>query len=84
MIGVHSPEFAYEKEKANVEQAIKRFGLTYRVALDNDFQNWNAFHNRYWPTFYLIDKEGYIRFTHIGEGEYDKVEAVIRQLLAES
>ncbi|MBI1800372.1 MAG: redoxin domain-containing protein [Chloroflexi bacterium] len=83
IIGVHAPEFDYEKVQANVEQAIKRFGLSYRVALDNDFRNWNAYHNRYWPAFYLIDKEGYIRFVHIGEGDEEKVEAVIRQLLAE-
>ncbi len=84
IIGVHSPEFDYEKQTANVEQAIRRFGLLYRVALDNDFQNWNAYRNRYWPSFYLIDKQGYIRYNHIGEGDYDKVEAVIKQLLAES
>jgi len=84
VIGVHAPEFDYEKQTANVEQAIKRFGLPYRVVLDNDFKNWRAFHNQYWPTFYLIDKEGYIRYTHIGEGDYDKVEAIIKQLLAES
>ncbi len=83
IIGVHSPEFDYEKQQANVEQAIKRFGIPYRVALDNDFQNWRTFRNQYWPTFYVIDKQGYIRYVHIGEGDYEKVEAIIQQLLAE-
>lgn len=83
IIGVPSPEFADEKQQANVEQAIQRFGLPYRVALDNDVRNWRALRNQYWPTFYLIDKEGYIRYVHIGEGDYEKVEGVIQQLLAE-
>jgi len=84
IIGIHSPEFDYEKQTANVEQAIKRFGIPYRVMLDNDFKNWNAFRNHYWPSLYLIDKDGYIRFNHLGEGGYVEVEAKIRELLVES
>jgi thiol-disulfide isomerase/thioredoxin len=84
IIGIHSPEFDFERQEGNVEHAIKEFGLPYRVALDNDFQNWNAYHNRYWPSLYLIDREGFIRLNQIGEGNYDQVEAAIEQLLSES
>ena len=83
IIGVHSPEFEFEKQTANVLTAIQRFGLPYRVALDNDFKNWNNYRNHYWPSVYVIDREGYIRFNHIGEGNEQQVEAVIQQLLAE-
>ena len=84
VIGVHSPEFYFEKDVTVVEGAIKHFGINYRVALDNDFQNWRAFRNHYWPGTYLIDKEGYIRLIHIGDGEIEKLEPVIRLLLSES
>ena len=84
IIGVHSPEFDSEHETANVQEAIQRFSLPYLVAQDNDFANWNAYHNHYWPSLYLIDKEGYLRFNHIGEGDYDKIDAAVRQLLSET
>jgi cytochrome c biogenesis protein CcdA/thiol-disulfide isomerase/thioredoxin len=84
IIGVHAPEFAFEKNKANVEDAVKKAGLTYPVALDNDFDTWNAYENRYWPGTYLIDKEGNIRRTHAGEGGYKETEQAIRALLAEN
>ena len=84
IIGVHSPEFDFEHETANVLQAIQRFGLPYLVAQDNDFANWNAYRNHYWPSVYLIDKEGYLRFNHIGEGDEDKIDAAVRQLLNET
>lgn len=83
IIGVHSPEFDFEKQTANVADAIQRFGLPYRVALDNDFTNWKNYRNHYWPSLYVIDREGYIRFNHIGEGNEQQVESVIQQLLAE-
>jgi hypothetical protein len=83
IIGVHSPEFDYEKELPNVQAAVKRLKIDYPVAIDNDFDNWNRYFNRYWPSRYLIDKRGTIRFTHIGEGAYDETRAVIEKLLAE-
>ena len=83
IVGVHTPEFAFERERSNVEGAVKRLGLEYPVALDPDFGTWEAWSNRYWPAKYLIDRTGRIRFAHFGEGEYDKTESAIRTLLAE-
>jgi len=83
IIGVHSPEFAFEKKLSNVQQAVKDFGLEYPIALDNDFSTWRAYDNKYWPAKYFIDREGKIRHTHFGEGAYPESEEVIRQLLAE-
>ena len=83
VIGVHTPEFAFEKQKANVQKAIKDFGVAYPVAMDNDYAIWRAFGNNSWPAHYFIDTQGRIRFVHLGEGEYDKSEQVIRTLLAE-
>lgn len=84
VIGVHSPEFEYEKDLNNVRDAIARLGVPYPVAIDNDFRTWQAFRNQYWPTLYFIDKAGQIRHVHIGEGDYDQSEQIIRALLAES
>jgi len=84
VIGVHSPEFEYEKELNNVQDAIARLGVPYPVAIDNDFHTWRAYRNRYWPTLYFIDKAGRIRHVHIGEGDYEQSEQIIRALLAES
>ena len=84
VIGVHAPEFAFEREPANVAKAIKDLGVTYPVALDNRYVLWNALHNQYWPAHYFIDAQGRIRYFHHGEGEYDVSERVIRQLLAEA
>src|SRR5258708_24526365 len=70
LVGVHTPEFAFEKETANVQKALGQFNLTYPVALDNDYKTWNAFHNEYWPAEYLIDAKGHIRLEHFGEGHY--------------
>ncbi len=83
VIGVHSPEFDHEREMANVKAAIQRLDIPYPVTLDNDFTTWRAYSNRYWPTFYLVDKRGQIRYTQIGEGQYDRTEAAIQALLAE-
>jgi thiol-disulfide isomerase/thioredoxin len=83
LIGVHTPEFTFEKLESNVADAIKRHALTYPIAQDNDFETWNAFANRYWPAKYLIDAEGYIRYTHFGEGAYEETDRAIQSLLAE-
>ena len=83
IVGVHTPEFAFEHVEGNVRSAIKRLELEYPVAMDNDFGTWNAFSNRYWPAKYLIDSRGHIRYAHFGEGAYDTTESHIRALLAE-
>ncbi|HTK04208.1 MAG TPA: thioredoxin family protein [Candidatus Eisenbacteria bacterium] len=83
IIGVHTPEFEFERDRANVEAAVKRFGITYPVAVDNDYAVWNAYKNRYWPAHYFIDVRGDIRSQHFGEGGYDHSEQVIRALLQE-
>ena len=84
IIGVHAPEFAFEREPANVAKAIRDLGVTYPVALDNRYVLWNALKNSYWPAHYFVDARGRIRFHHFGEGEYAMSERVIRQLLAEA
>jgi cytochrome c biogenesis protein CcdA/thiol-disulfide isomerase/thioredoxin len=81
VIGVHAPEFAFEKDPANVARAIKELGVAYPVALDNAYAIWRGFNNQYWPAHYFIDAEGRIRHHHFGEGAYHASEAVIRQLL---
>ena len=83
LLGVHSPEFVFEKSEANVADAIRRYELTYPIAQDNDFATWRAFANRYWPAKYLIDAEGRIRYTHFGEGAYTETDQAVRALLAE-
>lgn len=84
VIGVHTPEFAFEKSEANVRQNVRRLGLTYPVAMDNDFAVWRAFRNQYWPAHYFIDAQGRIRHHHFGEGDYEGSERVIQQLLKEA
>jgi hypothetical protein len=81
---VHAPEFAFERNIDNVRKATKDLGVTYPVAIDNNYSIWRAFNNNYWPAHYFIDAQGRVRFHHFGEGEYEKSEAVIRQLLAEA
>jgi cytochrome c biogenesis protein CcdA/thiol-disulfide isomerase/thioredoxin len=83
VVGVHTPEFPFEKEAGNVEKAIASNGLTYPVVQDNDYGTWNAYRNQYWPAKYLIDAQGRVRFAHFGEGEYGTIERAIRSLLAE-
>src|ERR687891_859199 len=83
IVGVHSPEFEFEKNHANVKDAIKRFGITYPVIIDSDHGTWNAYENNYWPRYYLIDTQGYIRYDHIGEGDYNQIEKAIQSLVAE-
>lgn len=84
IIGVHSPEFGYEKELKNVQAAVVEAGIQYPVALDNDYATWNAYGNHYWPARYLVDKRGNIRLLQIGEGGYAQTDAVIAALLAEA
>ena len=84
IIGVHAPEFAFEREPANVAKAIQDLGIRYPVALDNNYVLWHALNNQYWPAHYFVDAQGRIRFHHFGEGEYAMSERVIRQLLAEA
>lgn len=84
IIGVHSPEFAFEKDPKNVSRAIKDFQLDYPIMQDNDFATWKNYKNHYWPAKYLIDKDGNIRYTHFGEGKYDDTEKMIQELLQES
>src|SRR5579863_6366163 len=81
IIGVHTPEFAFEKNKQHVEDAVKRFNITYPVALDNNYQTWQAYDNHYWPAHYLINQDGMIVKTHFGEGDYVEMENAIRALL---
>jgi cytochrome c biogenesis protein CcdA/thiol-disulfide isomerase/thioredoxin len=83
IVGVHTPEFAFEHVLSNVRRAVRRFGLRYPIALDNDYGTWNAYSNQYWPAEYLIDIRGHIRHAHFGEGEYNRTESAIRQLLGE-
>ncbi len=84
VIGVHTPEFAYEKISGNVRSAIERFGIRYPVVQDNDYAIWRAFGNQYWPAFYFIDARGRIRRHHFGEGAYELNEEAVRQLLTEA
>ncbi|MBU4238176.1 MAG: cytochrome c biogenesis protein DipZ [Alphaproteobacteria bacterium] len=84
VIGVHTPEFAFEKSEANVRDAVRRLGVDYPVAMDNDFAIWRAFKNQYWPAHYFIDAQGRIRHHHFGEGDYEGSERVIQQLLKEA
>lgn len=83
IVGIHTPEFDFEKNPTNVHAAVEKFGIEYPVAQDNDKETWNAYENRYWPRKYLIDDEGFIRYDHIGEGAYDETEKVIQALLQE-
>jgi len=84
IVGVHTPEFAFEKDAGNVRDAIARNRLRYAVAQDNDFGTWDAWSNQYWPAKYLIDANGQVRYAHFGEGDYDVTERAIRSLLAEA
>jgi cytochrome c biogenesis protein CcdA/thiol-disulfide isomerase/thioredoxin len=84
VIGVHAPEFAFEKKVNNVRAAIASLGITYPIAIDNDYAIWRAFNNQYWPAHYFIDAEGQVRHHHFGEGDYDESERVIQQLLTEA
>jgi AhpC/TSA family protein len=83
IVGVHSPEFGWEKPTDRVAAAMKKLGILYPVVQDNDFTIWKRFGVRAWPTLVLVDRKGVVRFSHIGEGAYDETESMIRRLLAE-
>ena len=84
VIGVHTPEFAFEKDVDNVRRAARDMRVDYPIALDNDYAIWRAFKNQYWPALYFVDAQGRIRHHHFGEGEYQQSELVIQQLLTEA
>lgn len=83
IIGIHTPEFEFEKQYENVLAAVKKFGIAYPVVLDNNYSTWQAYKNRYWPRKYLIDIDGFVVYDHIGEGAYKETERKIQELLAE-
>lgn len=83
IVGIHTPEFAFEKDIENVREAMGRYGITFPVVLDNDYGTWRAYGNRYWPRKYLIDIDGFVVYDHIGEGAYDETEKKIQELLSE-
>jgi thiol-disulfide isomerase/thioredoxin len=84
VVGVHTPEFSFEKDLDNVRRAAKELRVDYPIAVDNDYAIWNAFNNRYWPALYLIDAQGHVRHHQFGEGDYERLESVIQQLLTEA
>ncbi len=84
VIGVHTPEFSFEKELRNVETALRDLNITYPVAMDSNYRIWQAFNNQYWPAFYFVDGKGQIRYHRFGEGEYNESERVIQELLKEN
>jgi len=81
IIGVHAPEFQFERVLKNVQKAVEEYGLTYPVVQDNTFTTRRAYNNHYWPAKYIIDKDGYVRYTHFGEGNYEETEQVVQALL---
>jgi thiol-disulfide isomerase/thioredoxin len=83
IIGNHYPEFDYEADLENLKDAVRRYGIEYAVVQDNRGDNWRAYNNHYWPTLYLIDKQGRVRYVHIGEGAYSQTEVAIQALLSE-
>ena len=83
VIGNHYPEFGFERDLENLKEALVKLDVPYPVAQDNERKTWGAYNNRYWPTLYLIDKNGNIRYKHIGEGRYGETEAAIQALLSE-
>ncbi len=81
VVGIHTPEFAFERSAANVQAALKRHGITYPVAQDNDSQTWNAWRNQYWPAQYIVDQNGKVVFQHAGEGQYEEIDRTVGRLL---
>ncbi|NUS71901.1 MAG: cytochrome c biogenesis protein DipZ [Corynebacteriales bacterium] len=84
VIGVHTPEFAFERDTSNVQDGAKKLGITYPIAIDNDYATWTNYRNRYWPALFLMDAEGQVRYIHLGEGKYEHSEKMIRTLLADA
>jgi thiol-disulfide isomerase/thioredoxin len=83
-IGIHTPEFPFERDSKNIRRAMTKHGITYPVGVDNNFQTWKAYKNEYWPHLFLADRQGIIRYDHIGEGAYKETESKIRQLLGQA
>jgi thiol-disulfide isomerase/thioredoxin len=81
VVGIHTPEFPFERSASNVQAALKRHGITYPVAQDNDSRTWNAYGNQYWPAQYIVDQSGKIVFQHDGEGQYEQMDRIIARLL---
>lgn len=81
VIGVHTPEFPFERDVNNIKAALEKHQITYPIAVDNEFKTWKAYNNEYWPHLFLADRQGILRYDHIGEGAYDRTEQTIRQLL---
>src|SRR5215468_10942293 len=81
VVGIHTPEFPFERSASNVQAALKRHGITYPVAQDNESRTWDAYHNQYWPAQYIIDQNGRIVFEHAGEGRYDEIDRTVARLL---
>ncbi|MEH2360078.1 thioredoxin family protein [Nostoc sp.] len=81
VIGIHTPEFAFERDANNIKKALQQHKITYPVPVDNEYKTWNAYDNQYWPHLFLADRQGFLQYDHIGEGEYEKIEQTIRQLL---
>ncbi|MEP6790284.1 MAG: thioredoxin family protein [Ramlibacter sp.] len=84
VIGVHTPEFPFERSASSLQAAMKRFGVRHPVAQDNRYATWKAWDNQYWPAAYLVDARGHVRYKHFGEGEYDRTEAAIAALLGQA
>ncbi|WP_390624715.1 thioredoxin family protein [Anthocerotibacter panamensis] len=84
IVGVHTPEFPYERDLNNVKAALKKRGIVYPVAIDNGFKTWRAYSNEYWPHLFIADRKGRLRYDHIGEGAYAKNEQMVKKLLAEA
>ena len=81
LVGVHTPEFPFERSAGNVQAALRRHGITYPVAQDNESATWNAWRNQYWPAQYIVDQRGNVVFSHAGEGQYDEIERTVRRFL---
>ncbi|MHC5932616.1 thioredoxin family protein [Nostoc sp.] len=81
VIGIHTPEFAFERDANNIKKALQQHKITYPVPVDNEYKTWNAYDNQYWPHMFLADRQGLLQYDHIGEGSYEKIEQTIRQLL---
>lgn len=82
VVGIHTPEFAFERDLNNIKRALQQHQITYPVPVDNEYKTWKAYENQYWPHLFLADRQGLLRYDHFGEGAYDKTEQTIRQLLA--
>lgn len=81
IIGIHTPEFAFERDANNIKKALEQHQITYPIPIDNDYKTWKAYDNNSWPHLFLADRQGFLRYDHVGEGAYEETEQIIRQLL---